>query len=248
MNNRLALAAIAAALMVSSFSPGLGAPAATPAYITAAVGDANRPQANKDLDAQRHPAEMLAATGIVPGNKVVEFVPGGGYVTRLLSKVVGASGHIYSIELSGFPDRFKEQIKPVTDNPAYSNVTVLVQNAAELKTPEPVDVVWVSENYHDFKNMGPFNTDTNAMNKAVFAALKPGGLYIINDYVAPAGSGVRDTQALHRIDPAIIRSEVTAAGFAFDSQSSALANPNDKHTERSHQGDDQVFFKFRKPR
>ena len=86
---------------------------------------------------------------------------------------------------------------------------------AELKAPEPVDVVWTSENYHDFKNMGMFNTDTNAMNRAVFAALKPGGRYIVTDYVAVAGSGARDTQMLHRIDPALIRSEVTAAGFTM---------------------------------
>jgi len=248
MRSRFTLAAIAAVLMLSPSAPSLGAAGPVAPYVTAAVADSNRPQANKDLDALRHPAEMLAATGILPGNKVVEFVPGGGYNTRLLSKVVGPMGRVYSIELSGFPDRFKDQIKPVTDNPAYSNVTVLVQDAAQLKTPEPVDVVWVSENYHDFKNMGPFATDTNAMNKAVFAALKPGGLYVINDYAAAAGSGVRDTQMLHRIDPAVIRQEVTSAGFMLESQSNVLANPNDKHTERSHQGDDQVFLRFRKPR
>ena len=244
---RLALAVLAAALLSSS-TPSLAATANMPAYVTSAIADTNRPQANKDLDAKRHPGEMLAATGIMPGNKVVEFVPGGGYVTRLLSKLVGPMGHVYSVELASFPDRFKDQIKPVTDNPAYANVTVLSQDPAQLKVPEPVDAVWVSENYHDFKNMGPFATDTNAMNKAIFAALKPGGVYIVNDYVAAAGSGTRDTQSLHRIDPALIRSEVTAAGFMLESQSNVLANPEDKHTERSHQGDDQVFFKFRKPR
>src|SRR5262249_12696888 len=150
---------------------------------------------------------------------------------------------------SGFPDRMKDAIKPVTDNgAAYSNVAVSVQDGTKLSFPEPVDVVWVSENYHDFKNMGPFATDTNAMNKAILAALQPGGLYVINDYEAAAGSGTRDTQSLHRIDPAVIKSEVTAAGFTFEGESNALKNANDKVAERSRQGASQVLYKFRKPR
>ncbi len=247
MNSRFALAAIAAALLLSSSAATLGAQATIPPYVGTAVADMNRPQANKDVDAARHPEAMMAFSGAMPGSKVVEFVPGGGYVTRLFSKVVGPTGKVYSIQLSGFPDRFKEGIKPVTDNPAYSNVSVLVQDATALKIAEPVDVVWISENYHDFKNNGPFKTDTAAMDKSVFAALKPGGLFVITDYEAAAGSGVRDTQTLHRIDPAVIKSEVTAAGFTFVGESNALKNPNDKLTERSHQGDSQVFYKFRKP-
>ena len=208
----------------------------------------NRPQANKDQDAARHPDAMMAFAGIQPGNKVVEFWPGGGYVTRLLSKIVGPMGKVYAINAPTFPDRLKDQVKTVTDNPAYANVVVLTQPFAEIKIPEPVDVVWTSENYHDFQNAGPFKTDTAAMDKAVFAALKPGGLYILTDYTAVAGSGTRDTQTLHRIDPEVIKREVTAAGFVLEAESNALANPNDKRTERSHQGDNQVMFKFRKPR
>ena len=118
---------------------------------------------------------------------------------------------------------------------------------AELKAPEPVDVVWTSENYHDFQNMGMFSTDTNAMNRAVFAALKPGGRYIVTDFVAAAGSGKRDTQMLHRIDPEVIKAEVQAAGFRLESQSNALAHADDPHTARSGQSSDQVYFIFRKP-
>jgi predicted methyltransferase len=246
MKTRTALFAAATAALLAASSAAVLA-AAVPAYITAAVNDAGRPQAQKDLDAVRHPAEMLAATGVKPGMKVVEFVPGGGYNTRLLSKVVGPMGKVYSIELSSFPDRMKDAIKPVTGDAAYSNVVVSVQDATKLSVPEPVDVVWVSENYHDFKNMGPFQTDTNAMDKAVLAALKPGGLFVINDYEAQAGSGTRDTQTLHRIDPAVIKSEVTAAGFQFVSESNVLKNADDKLTDRSHQTASQVMYVFRKP-
>jgi len=135
----------------------------------------------------------------------------------------------------------------VTSNPAYSNVTIIEMPYSELKAPEPVDVVWTSENYHDFKNMGQFNTDTNAMNRAVFAALKPGGRYIVTDFTAQPGVGLRDTQMLHRIDPEIIRMEVLAAGFMLERTSDALAHPEDPKTARQDQNSDQVYFIFRKP-
>lgn len=244
MHRRHAIYAAAALLLASSAALGADA---VPAYVTAAINDAGRPQANKDLDATRHPAEVLAFTGIKPGDKVIEFVPGGGYNTRLLSKLVGANGKVYSIELMSFPDRMKDAIKPVTDDKAYANVAVSVQDATKLKVDQAADVAWVSENYHDFKNMGPFQTDTNGLNKAVFAALKPGGLYIINDYEAAAGSGTRDTQMLHRIDPAVIKQEVQAAGFQFVGEGTALKVANDNLAERSHQTSSQVMYKFRKP-
>jgi predicted methyltransferase len=218
-----------------------------PPAVTAAVNDPARPQADKDRDGMRRPAEMMAASGIKAGDKVVELVPGGGYVTRLLSKIVGPTGKVYAANLPTFNEKFKSGPINVTSNPAYGNVTIIEMPYSQLRTPEPVDVVWTSENYHDLKNMGQFSTDTNAMNRAIFAALKPGGRYIVTDFVAEAGSGTRDTQMLHRIDPAVIRSEVTAAGFTLESQSNVLAHPEDPHTARSGQSSDQVYFIFRKP-
>jgi predicted methyltransferase len=245
MKTRHALLAFAAASL--ALSSAVFAAQAVPAAVTAAVADKNRPAADTERDAVRKPAEMMAASGIKAGDKVIELVPGGGYVTRLISKIVGPSGHVYAANLPSFNERFKTGVLAVTGNPAYGNVSVLELSFAELKAPEPVDVVWTTENYHDFKNMGMFNTDTNAMNRAIFAALKPGGRYIVTDYVAVAGSGTRDTQMLHRIDPAVIRSEATAAGFTLETQSNALAHPDDSHTGLSGQASDQVYFVFRKP-
>ena len=126
-----------------------------------------------------------------------------------------------------FPDRLKHAVDSVTGDPEYANVTVLEQPFDQIRIPEPVDVVWTSENYHDFQNNGPFKADTAAMDKAVFAALKPGGLFVITDYVAAPGTGKTVTSTLHRIEPDVIRQEVTAAGFVLDAQSDLLKNPSD---------------------
>ena len=123
---------------------------------------------------------------------------------------------------------------------------------ASLTTPKPVDVAFTSQNYHDYPDtfMGP--TDPAVLDKAVFAALKPGGTFIVIDHVAEAGSGLRDTDTLHRIDPALVRQQVQAAGFDYVGESDVLRNPADDHTlkvfdpaVRGHT--DQFAYKFRKP-
>jgi predicted methyltransferase len=115
-----------------------------------------------------------------------------------------------------------------------------------------VDVAFTVQNYHDYpdKFMGP--TDPAILDKDVFAALKPGGTYIVIDHVAEAGSGLRDTDTLHRIDPALVKRQVEAAGFEYVDESDVLRNPADDHTlkvfdptVRGHT--DQFAYKFRKP-
>jgi predicted methyltransferase len=251
------LATLAAAVLLFCSTPALTQEAATtapalgasvPANIAGAIADTNRPQTDRDLDARRKPADMLSFAGVKAGDKVLEFVPGRGYVTRLLAKAVGAGGHVYAANLPTFNENLKTGVDPIIASPAYGNVSKIEQPFAQIRAPEPLDLAWISENYHDFKNMGMFNTDTNAMDRAVFAALKPGGTFIITDYVAAAGSGTRDTQSLHRIDPEVIKREVTAAGFMLESESNALMNPTDDLAVRSRQGASQVMLRFRKPR
>jgi predicted methyltransferase len=238
-------ATAAAAALLAYATPAVTQQAAN---IAGAIADTNRPQTDKDLDAQRKPAEMLTFAGLKPGDEVLEFVPGRGYVTRLLAKAVGTTGHVYTANLPTFNEALKTGVDPIIASPAYGNVSKIEQPFSEIRTPEPVDLAWISENYHDFKNMGQFSTDTNAMDRAVFAALKPGGTYLISDYIAAAGSGTRDTQSLHRIDPEVIKREVIAAGFMLEAESNALMNPGDDLTMRSRQGASQIMFRFRKPR
>jgi predicted methyltransferase len=244
---RRAIAGISAGLLLASCGLAFGA-ANLPANATAAAADPHRPQSDTSRDADRKPAETLAYAGIKPGDKILELIPARGYMTRLLSAAVGPSGHVYALNLSTLNDRIKAGTKPVLDDPAYNrNVSYLEQNFADLKSPEPVDVVWTSMNYHDFKNPGMFSADTAAMDKAIFATLKPGGTYIVIDHIAQPGSGTRDTQTLHRIDPDLVKSEVLAAGFTLEGESQLLRNP-EPHTGHSDDKSDKFFFKFRKPR
>ena len=116
--------------------------------------------------------------------------------------------------------------------------------------PAGLDLVWTSENYHDLHNkmFGP--ADMLLVDKAVFNALKPGGVFIVEDHAAEAGSGARDTDTLHRIDPALVRKEVLAAGFVLDGESTLLHNPNDPHTEavfKLEGTSDKFLLKFRRP-
>lgn len=238
---------LAAGLVFSAAAFAQDAPA-VPDYVAAAVADPARAEDAKD-DARRHIAELVAFTGVKPGDKVLELVPGSGYWTRVFSKVVGADGHVYA----AVPEPMKKYSEETMTLPdSLPNVEVLVQPAAALATPAQVDVVFTAQNYHDYPDpfMGP--TDPALLNKAVFAALKPGGTYIVIDHAAEAGSGLRDTDTLHRIDAALVKQQVEAAGFEYVGESAVLRNPADDHTlkvfDKAIRGHtDQFAYKFRKP-
>jgi predicted methyltransferase len=244
--------AFAASLALATAGLAVGASAQKPsAAITAAVADPARPATDTARDASRKPAEIVAFAGVKPGDKVAEMMPGGGYFTRILAKTVGPKGHIYALVPTGFANRPGGLDALNALAAQYGNVTVVATDLAAFKVPEPVDVVWTSENYHDFHN-GP-TANIAGLNKAAFDALKPGGVYYIEDHAAAAGSGVTATSTLHRIDPAAAISEVEAAGFKLDGQSKALANAGDAHDkpvfDPSVRGKtDKFALRFKKPR
>jgi predicted methyltransferase len=234
----------------------LAGPASVPANIASAVADNNRPDADTQRDADRKPAQTLAFIGIKRGETIAELLPGGGYFTRILAKAVGPKGKIFAVvpplPANSPPDRPDPaaRIKPITDDPGFANVTVLQQSLAKLSVPSPVDLVFTAQNYHDLHNVP--NLDVAAFNKSVFDALKPGGLYVVLDHSAEAGSELRDTSTLHRIDEAAVKKEVLAAGFALVGRSDVLANAADSRTAKvidpSIRGKtDQFILKFRKP-
>jgi predicted methyltransferase len=253
---RLMLACAVLAGLASVLAGRAQADAPIPPAVAAAVADHDRPASDTERDANRKPAGTLAFAGVKPGDQVMDYAAGSGYFTRLFGDIVGPQGHVYAVvpkELFTFPNVVKgtDEIKAWAAN--HPNVTVSVGPALEaVKAPQPLDLFWISQNYHDLKDsfMGP--VDTAAFNRAVYAALKPGGVYIVLDHVAAKGSPENVTDTLHRIEPATVRREVEAAGFRFESESPLLANPADPHTagvfDKSIRGHtDQFIYKFRKP-
>jgi predicted methyltransferase len=252
----VALAASALAFGPNAFAAGTTLPGVSPA-LAAAVADSSRPDSDTKQDADRKPAQTLAFSGVKPGDQVADYVADTGYFTRLFSGVVGAKGHVYAVEPTAF-FRFKTFPAAVAELQGYAvahpNVTVTTAAALEgLRFPEKLDLFWISRNYHDLhdKFMGP--VDAGAFNRAVYKALKPGGVYVVLDHSAAPGAPADVTETLHRIESSTVRREVEAVGFKFDSKSSILANPADPRTARVFDQTirghtDQFILKFRKPK
>jgi predicted methyltransferase len=219
--------------------------------ITDAVADPARPEADRVRDADRKPAECIALTGLHAGAKVAEMWPGGGYFTRIFSKILGPQGVLYAWmpppAAPGGRD-IAAPIRALAADANYPNIKLATLDPS-MPLPEKVDLVWTSLNYHDMKNRP--NADLGAINKMVFDALKPGGLYMVIDHAAEKGSGARDTSTRHRIDPDLVRQEVTAAGFKLSVQSDLLKHADDDHTKNSHEVErghtDQFVLLFQKP-
>ncbi len=236
------------ALAFGLFAGGPAVAQDIPDYVTAAVADPAR-AADAEDDARRQIVEIMAFSKVKPGDTVLELVPGSGYWSRVFSGIVGPEGKVY-LAVPTPMEKYSEETKALPD--ALANTELLMQPADALSAPTPVDVVFTAQNYHDYPNefMGP--TDPAVLNKAVFDMLKPGGLYVVIDHVAEAGSGMRDTGTLHRIDPAVVKQQVEAAGFEYRAESDVLRNEADDHTlkvfdpsVRGHT--DQFVYRFRKP-
>ncbi len=217
--------------------------AAAPAYVTAAIKDTGRPAADTAQDKDRKVEDVVVFSGVKPGSKVVDLLPGGGYYTRIFSKIVGPTGKVWSAT-----DRFaNDAFKALVADPAYAGNTVMIETPLpDLKLPQPADIVFTSRNYHDLHNGGG---DPSPTNKAVFALLKKGGTYIVLDHRALAGVV---SEPLHRMDPKVAIKEIEAVGFKFVKESDVLANPADpknvpvfQPAVRGHT--DQFILEFVKP-
>jgi len=249
---RVSILTVIAALVLATAGVCAARGSALPAYISAAIADSSRPPADTARDADRKPGPTLAFAGVKPGMKVLELAPGKGYFTRLLSATVGATGKVYALTGPPKPGAPPPAVQAIAADAHYSNVTAIVKptTAEPLVLPEKVDLVWTSQNYHDFHNLTDVGID--AINKRVFDALKPGGIYLVLDHSAEAGSGARDTNTLHRIDEDTVKKEVEASGFKFVGESNILRNKADSRTAKvfdpSIQGHtDQFILKFSRP-
>ena len=229
------------------------APAAPADPIVAAVKDPTRIAEARARDPFRHPAAILAFAGVEPGDTVVEIVPGAGYDTALLSRVVGPSGKVYAVDserLFEYMPSLRESFPKFMEADPRDNVEYSVQRLDALEMPAQVDFFWMSMFYHDTVWLG---VDRAAMNRYIYEHLKPGGVYLVVDHHALAGAGDAVTKDIHRIDAEQVRREVEAAGFRLAAMSDALMNMDDPRDvsvfDDAWRGrTDRFAYKFIKPR
>lgn len=220
-------------------------PAMSPSpAVAAAVADPGRPANDRFRDDRRKPAETLAFAGVKPGLVVAELIPGAGYYTRLISKAVGPAGKVYTLP---FGEPRAAASKEVAADPAYANVRLHTSGSPfGLGLPEPMDLVWTTQNYHDIR------AGRSQLNAAIFSALKSGGTYFIVDHAAKPGAGDDALLSLHRIDEDRVKQEVEAAGFVLEAEADFLRNPKDDRTKmvfdrELNRDTDQFVLRFRKP-
>ncbi|MEI6418440.1 MAG: methyltransferase, partial [Sphingomonadales bacterium] len=223
---------------------------ATPALAQTATPA--RPAEDVARDANRKPADMVAFAGIKPGMTVIDFLPGGGYFTRVFAQAVGAKGKVVALVPAAAEARNPAGAAALRAlaGAGWPMISV-ANNIADPALAGTADVVWTAQNYHDLHNAMPAE-GVIMFNRGILNALKPGGIYVVVDHVAADGAGLTATGTTHRIDPAAIKAEVLAAGFVFDGESNVLRNPADPRTanvfDPSIRGKtDQVVLKFHKP-
>lgn len=254
----------AAALSLLAGCAGL-APVANPLSAQRAaeiVASPDRTAADQTNDQRRKPAQLLAFIGLRPGITALDIASGGGYTTELLARAIGPGGTVYGQRpppREGAPvpprgpaaallergDRLRSQ------GVAAASIVPVIQ---PFENPVPaaaadgrLDLVTFMFNYHD---MGHLGVDRAALNRAVFQALRPGGLYVVADHSGRAGTGISESGTLHRIEEAFLRREVEAAGFRLVAEGGFLRNPNDprdRNTPEPAQAKDEFVLKFVKP-
>ena len=246
---RLLVSMVAAAVMTTGVLAQDKAAPAGPA-ITRALADPARADQAGD-DARRQAAAVLAFSGVKPGDTVVDYLPGSGYWTRIFTGVVGPKGKVYALWPAAGA-KYAEKSLPGLKARGLSNVVAEVQATNLPTTPQPADLFWTVQNYHDIPNKGAGEPALRAFDAAVFRLLRKGGTYVVIDHADKPGSGMSGTETTHRIDPAAVRRQIEATGFRFVGASKVLANPADDHSKNVFDPavrgrTDQFVLKFRKP-
>lgn len=222
-----------------------------PMIIDAAVNNIERTAEDFELDEARKPAVIMSYMGIKVGDHVADLGTGTGYYAELLARAVGKSGKVYAVNNAFVVSQIgNDVIESKASHPDLTHITASQQELDALKFDTPLDAVFLMLFYHDIIWQ---DTDRAKMNKAIFDALKPGGIYAITDHRAEAGSGERDASTLHRTDEAMVRAEAEAAGFVLVGQSNALTTSGDRNNVSvfapSIRGKTSRFvYKFQKPK
>lgn len=262
---RAALAAMAAVCIVGACAMAPGAPPAlSEAGIAAVVNRADRTAADRENDKRRKPEQMLGFIGLRPGMTALDMMAGGGYTSELLARAIGPTGKVYAQAQPRDPSRpvpagarppgagvLDREARLAAAKAGAAPIELLLRRLVDPLPPELAqgrfDVVTLMFNYHDLGFLGEGRAQ---MNRAIFAALKPGGVYVVADHAGRPGTGISESTTLHRIEEAFLRREVEAAGFKLLAAGSFLRNPadpRDQETPNPPMPKDEFVLKFVKP-
>lgn len=262
-----AVLAAAAVCMVGACATTPDGPAPTAltgAQIAAIVDSPDRTAADRENDKRRKPAQVLGFIGLRPGMVALDVVAGGGYTTELLARAVGPTGKVFGQAQPRDPSRpvpagarlpgagvLERADRLAAAKVAAAPVVLVLQRIVDPVPPEmaqgKLDMVTLMFNYHD---LGALGEGRAQMNRSIFSALKPGGVYIVADHSGRPGTGISESTTLHRIEEAFLRSEVEAAGFKLLASGAFLRNPadpRDKETPEPPMPKDEFILKFVKP-
>jgi predicted methyltransferase len=239
-------------------APAAPTPSVDVAAVEAAIASTERLAGDHDEDGWRKPKEVLTFLGVRPGMHVLDYFSAGGYYTELLSRIVGESGQVIAYNNAAY-------LKFARDKPEHRYGANRLPNVAQLTTPPgdlplpagSLDAALFVMSYHDLywqqKDPDWGVIDPPKAVAKLVAALKPGAVVVVVDHIARAGGDTAATvDALHRIDPAVVRRDFEAAGLVFDGESTALRRTSDDHSRPvfdpavQHQTD-QFIYRFRKP-
>lgn len=215
----------------------------------AVVASPDRSGTDRETDQRRDPELLLAFTGARPGMRVLDMGAGGGYSTELLARAVGAGGTVYAQDAQAVSPRARERFDERAKTPAMRNVVRVLRDYDDPVPPgvRDLDLITFFFAYHDTAFM---SIDRAKMNRALFEALKPGGVLVIADHSAQAGAGVSVAKSLHRIEEATLRQEIEAAGFGLVAKADFLRHPEDPRDSivfRPKVPVDEFVLKFERP-
>jgi len=235
--------------MLAGWSAAPAQDAKAPDY-EAIVASPDRSDADRQVDPRRQPAKMLAFAGVKSGMKVLDMEASAGYSTELLARTVAPDGMVYAQDSAAVIERFvKDKFDIRAQKPAMKNVVHVIRDFDDPIPPEigQFDLITFFFAYHDVSYMP---VDRAAMNKKMFAALKPGGFLVIADHSAKAGDGINVAKTLHRIEEGTLRQEIEAAGFKLAAEADFLRHPEDPRDAavfRPQVPTDEFVLKYQKP-
>ncbi len=237
----------------------ISAPAAAADHdaIHMALANPARPATDLETDQRRKPEAVLQFFGIEPGMTVLDMYSGGGYYAELMSYVVGDDGKVWAHNNQPYLNWLKEPIAARYADARLDHVKRFTAENNELELPPATfDAVTMILCYHDVYHVdeknGWMKIDGPAMLAEIYQSMKPGAVLGVVDHKAVAGAPPETGEELHRIDPALAKKEIVAAGFVFEAESDVLRSAEDDPTkpmfDKSVRGKtDRFVFRFRKP-